>query len=76
MSTVAENQVKTMYSLFEGYNEYTVEGVMRARADGCTHAILPTSLNRPTKTNDEYAEWFANLRGHMRSFKVCDLWQS
>lgn len=67
---VAENQIKTMHALFEGYDQYTVDGVMRARAPECTHGILPKSLGRETKTNEEYAEFFKGLAPIMKKFKV------
>lgn len=68
---IAENQIRAMETLFAGYDEYTVEGVMRARAPECTHAILPKSLGRETKNNKEYAEFFQGLTPIMKKFKVC-----
>lgn len=68
--SVAENQIRTAKDLFEGYNEYTADAVLRARADNCIHVILPTSLNRPSKNNEEYREFFGPLQGIMHRFQV------
>ncbi|GAD98459.1 hypothetical protein PTT_17281 [Paecilomyces variotii No. 5] len=70
MTTIAENQVRAMHELFKGYDEYTVEGVMRARAPECTHGILPKSLGRETKNNEEYSQFFAAIAPIMKTFKV------
>ena len=70
MPSVAENQVSTAKALFEGYNEYTADAVLRARADNCIHVILPTTLNRPSKNNKEYREFFGPLQSIMYKFEV------
>lgn len=73
--SIADNQIRAMHALFEGYDEYTVEGVMRARAPECTHGILPKSLGRETKTNQEYSEFFKGLAPIMKKFKVNLSWR-
>ncbi|KAJ5306863.1 hypothetical protein N7508_005878 [Penicillium antarcticum] len=70
MPSVAENQIRTAKDLFEGYNEYTADAVLRSRADNCVHYILPTSLNRPSKTNEEYREFFGPLQKVMHRFET------
>lgn len=68
--SVAENQIRTAKALFEGYNEYTADAVLRVRADECIHVILPTTLNRPSKNNEEYREFFGPLQKIMHRFEV------
>ncbi|KAK5996388.1 Monooxygenase AgnL5-like protein [Cladobotryum mycophilum] len=70
MSTIAEKQLATAKALFDGYNEYTADAVLRVRAPECVHAIWPTSLNRPSKTNDEYREFFGPLQKLMKNYEV------
>lgn len=70
MPSVAENQIATTKDLFQGYNEYNADAVLRSRADNCIHVILPTTLNRPSKNNEEYREFFGPLQKIMHKFQV------
>jgi len=41
---LAEAQNRTARAFIDGYNEWTVEGLLRARADSCVHEVLPAAL--------------------------------
>ena len=68
--SLAEKQVETSKAFIEGYNEFTIEGLLRARSDDCIHAILPVSLGRPPRTNNDYKMFFGNLKDVLKDFKV------
>lgn len=68
--SLAENQKRTAQAFINGYNEWTVEGLMRARSDDCIHAMLPASLNRPERTNKDYEQFFQPLSKLMSAMKV------
>ncbi|KAK3628735.1 hypothetical protein LTR56_018456 [Elasticomyces elasticus] len=64
--TLAETQKRTAEDFIRGYNEWTLEGLLRARSDDCVHVTLPASLGRPNRTNEDYREFFKPL-SHMIS---------
>ena len=68
--SVAENQKRTAQTFVDGYNEWTVEGLLRPRTDNCVHSMLPASLGRPDRTNADYEPFFKRLRGFMKGFHV------
>lgn len=68
----AEAQEKTAEAFIDGYNEFTVEGVLRVRADDCVHVMLPASLARPERTNAVYGKFFKGITTVMKDFKVRD----
>jgi len=68
--TLAENQKRTAEDLLQGYRDWTIEGLLRARSDDCVHLMLPESLNRPPRTNEDYKEFFKPLSHMMSEFKV------
>lgn len=70
MSTLAEKQLATAKAFVDGYNEWTAEGLLRARSEDCIHAVLPISLNRPPRTNGDYKLYFGNLQPHMTDFHM------
>lgn len=70
MSSVAAKQRATAERFINGYNEWTVEGLLGARSDDCVHAMLPVSLNRPPRTNADYKLFFGNLETHMSAFHM------
>lgn len=76
--SLAEKQIATAKEFVNGYNEWTAEGLLRARSDDCVHAVLPVSMNRPPRTNAEYKLFFGNLEPLMKEFKVrrCNLGRS
>lgn len=71
--SLAEAQKKTAQAFIDGYNEFTIEGLLRARSDDCVHAMLPASLGRPDRTNADYEKFFAQLKNMMGGMKVRDL---
>lgn len=68
--SLAEKQIETAKAFIEGYNEFTVEGLLRARSDDCIHAMLPVSLARPPRTNNDYKMFFGNLQETLKDFRV------
>lgn len=68
--SLAEKQIATAKEFVNGYNEWTAEGLLRARSDDCVHAVLPVSMNRPPRTNAEYKLFFGNMEPLMKDFKV------
>ncbi|KAF2174248.1 hypothetical protein M409DRAFT_49108 [Zasmidium cellare ATCC 36951] len=69
-SSVAAKQLATAQKFVDGYNEWTAQGVVRARSDDCVHAVLPVSLNRPPRTNADYKLFFGNVEPHMSDFHM------
>ncbi|EME42052.1 hypothetical protein DOTSEDRAFT_174856 [Dothistroma septosporum NZE10] len=68
--SLAEKQIETAKAFVEGYNEFTVEGLLRARSNDCVHAVLPVSLGRPPRTNNDYKMFFGNLQETLKNFKM------
>ena len=53
--------LKTANSAIDGYNKWTIAAILAPRSPSCIHQTLPSSLNRPARTNDEYAAYFGSI---------------
>lgn len=70
MATLRQKQEATARQLFDGYNEYKADAVLKPRAPECIHSWWPTSMKRPSKTNDEFREFFVPMEKTMKNYKV------
>ncbi|CAJ2502724.1 Uu.00g101180.m01.CDS01 [Anthostomella pinea] len=68
--SLAENQKRTAQAFVDGYNEWTIEALMRPRSDDCVHARLPASLNRPERNNEAYTTFFQPLSKTVKEMKM------
>ncbi|KAK4951263.1 hypothetical protein LTR10_010236 [Elasticomyces elasticus] len=64
--TLADTQKPTAEDFIKGYNEWTIDGPLRARSAEC----LPASLGRPDSMNEDYKHFFQSFSGMMSEFKV------
>ena len=68
--SVADKQKKTAQAFLDGYNAMTSEAVLAPRADECIHNMLPASMNRAGKSNEEYRTFITKLGPMMKDMKV------
>ncbi|EMC91463.1 hypothetical protein BAUCODRAFT_160969 [Baudoinia panamericana UAMH 10762] len=73
MTSLAETQKRTALAFLDGYNEFTVEGLLRVRTEDCVHVSLPASMGRPDRNNEEYAMFFHQLERVLKNFKMTTL---
>ncbi|KAJ3496566.1 hypothetical protein NLG97_g2574 [Lecanicillium saksenae] len=69
MTTLREKQEATARALFDGYNQYEAEAVLAPRAPECIHSWWPTSMKRPSKTNDEFRQFFKPMEKTMKNYR-------
>lgn len=60
--------LNTANAIISGYNKWTMAAILAPRSPSCIHSILPSSLNRPARTNDEYAAYFEPILPAFRNW--------
>lgn len=70
-SSSAQAQRRLAEEFVQGYSDFTVESLLKPRAENCEHHMLPTNLNRPVRTNQDYEKFFGVLKENMSDFEVC-----
>lgn len=71
MTTLAECQRQTAIRLIEGWNEHTVDGLLRDRTDDCLNSTLPKRLGRGTRSNNDITASINKLSPILDEVKVC-----
>jgi hypothetical protein len=69
MSTLAA-QKATAKAVMDAFNSWDIEKIMAYRHPDCQLQILPKSLGRPVRNNDEYRERLVQIMPWFRDFKV------
>lgn len=68
--TKAQQQLKTINALIEGYNNPTYEALVATRSEDFQHVVRPMSLNRPSNNRLDYVTGVVNSKQVLQDFKV------
>jgi hypothetical protein len=63
-------QKETARTFIDAYNAWDIDAIMGYRAPGCQHRVLPSSLGRSAKTNDEYRDYLKTIMPLFSNFTV------
>jgi hypothetical protein len=63
-------QKQTAYTFIDAYNAWDAEAILSYRTPNCQHRILPLSMGRPAKSNDEYGEYLKKIMPLFSNFTV------
>ncbi|KAK5686706.1 hypothetical protein LTR17_026905 [Elasticomyces elasticus] len=74
MASLADRQRQTALRLLEGWNEHTVEGLLRDRTDDCLNGALPRRLGRSGRSNDDIAASVKKLSPMLDDVKM-NIWR-
>ncbi|KAH8678504.1 hypothetical protein BX600DRAFT_431778 [Xylariales sp. PMI_506] len=58
---VSSKLLETALAQIEAYNKWDLDTILSLRTKDCIQQILPASLERPPRTNDEYREYFGTF---------------
>ncbi|CAA9966074.1 hypothetical protein CFE70_009470 [Pyrenophora teres f. teres 0-1] len=61
-------QQDTAREVIRAYNVWDIEAILAYRTPDCKHQVLPLSMNRTGKSNDEYRAYFNSIRPHYVNF--------
>lgn len=69
--TTLSNQRATAAALIAGYNAWDIDQILAPRAPDCVQQVLPASLKREPRTNEEYRRFHEEKIGSLfKNFKV------
>lgn len=71
MAAVIENMKHTTRAVLESYEKWEIEAIMAPRDDNCIHQILPMSLERPPRNNEEFRGYLTPIIPLFKGFTVC-----
>jgi ketosteroid isomerase-like protein len=63
-------QKETAQTFIDAYNAWDMDAIMGYRAPDCQHHVLPSSLGRPSKNNDEYRDYLKTIMPLFSNFTV------
>ncbi|KAG9380216.1 hypothetical protein A1F94_009111 [Pyrenophora tritici-repentis] len=58
----------TAREVIRAYNVWDIEAILAYRTPDCKHQVLPLSMNRTGKSNDEYRAYFESIRPNYVNF--------
>jgi len=70
MASLADIQRQTAVHVLEGWNEHTVDGLLRDRTNDCVNLTLPKRLGRGARCNDDISSSIAKLSPILDNVKV------
>lgn len=70
MAALGEIQRQTALHLLDGWNEHTVEGLLRDRTDDCINLTLPKRIGRGVRSNNDIASSIGKLSPLLDNVKV------
>ena len=68
--SLSARQKQTAQAFVDGYNTWTIEGLLARRSKNCIHKIRPSSLQVPDKDNAQYEEQYSQLIPLLKNYKV------
>jgi ketosteroid isomerase-like protein len=63
-------QQDTARAVIEAYNAWDIDDILAYRAPDCKHRVLPASMNRAAKSNDEYRAYLSMIMPMYSNFTV------
>ena len=72
LTAIASRQIllSTAQEATQSYNTWTIESILSFRTPTCLHYILPSSLDRPPLTNEQYATYFSTIMPAFERFHL------
>ena len=70
MSSSLENQKALTKRFIQAEEAWDYEANIQLRTDDCTQHLVPTTLGHPPRNNDEFREFYAQLKPLWTNFKV------
>ncbi|KAI0570372.1 SnoaL-2 domain-containing protein [Pyrenophora tritici-repentis] len=64
------NQQHTAREVIDAYNAWDIDGILAYRSPNCKHRVLPASMNRAAKSNDEYRAYLRTIMPLYSKFTV------
>lgn len=65
-----EAQRYTAQAVIDAYNTWDIEAILAYRSPDCQHRVLPASMNRAAKSNDEYRAYLDKIMPLYSNFTV------
>jgi ketosteroid isomerase-like protein len=63
-------QMETAETFINAYNAWDIDAIMGYRTPDCQHHVLPSSLGRSAKNNDEYRDYLETIMPLFSNFTV------
>ncbi|KAF3038247.1 hypothetical protein E8E11_001014 [Didymella keratinophila] len=63
-------QQDTARAVIEAYNAWDIDDILAYRSPDCKHRVLPASMNRAAKSNDEYRAYLSMIMPLYSNFTV------
>jgi hypothetical protein len=63
-------QMETAETFINAYNAWDIDAIMGYRTPHCQHQVLPLSLGRSAKNNDEYRDYLKTIMPLFSNFTV------
>ncbi|TKA65024.1 hypothetical protein B0A55_10565 [Friedmanniomyces simplex] len=70
MADLLDNMKRTAKAVVDGYNKWDIDAIMAVRADNCIHHVLPKSLGREPRNNEDYRKYFASIMPLFKDFTI------
>ncbi|KAF2022621.1 hypothetical protein EK21DRAFT_82880 [Setomelanomma holmii] len=70
-----EAQRTTAQTVIDAYNAWDIDQIMAYRTPDCQHQVLPSSMGRAAKSNDEYRAYLSTIMPLYSNFTVTVLEQ-
>ncbi|EMD88492.1 hypothetical protein COCC4DRAFT_29062 [Bipolaris maydis ATCC 48331] len=63
-------QKNTARAVIDAYNAWDIEAILAYQSPDCEHRVLPASINRAAKSNDEYRTYLNKIMPQYSNFTV------
>jgi len=67
---LSKNMKRTAHRVIDSYNGWDIDAMNTSRTADCVNEVLPRSMSREPRINEEYRVFFASIVSLFKGFNV------